>query len=339
MKSYVVELNGPRQVVITEKEIPEQPPSDSVLARTLYSAISTGTELAAYQGLPPLRPGPVYPRLVGYCNVAEVIAVGSEVKDTQPGDRILTFQSHRTAFVCPAREIITSIPSSANLQAAATTYLYHLGYNALLKGELRPGYRVAVIGLGFIGLGTVALAQLFGARTWAFSNQESSLEISKGLGATACRKVEWARHQAEIAKATQGDGIDLVVITSNSWSDWRLALELARKGGVICVLGFPGRGETPPDFNPLDSQYFYDKQLSLIACGYTSDLMASPQDVRFTIRRNCSFLLDLILSSRLDPSALITEVRPWRDIEKVYASAASRKKRFFTCVLDWSEAV
>jgi threonine dehydrogenase-like Zn-dependent dehydrogenase len=193
--------------------------------------------------------------------------------------------------------------------------------------------------LGFIGLGTVALAQLFGARTWAFSNQESSLEMSKRLGAISCRKAEWASHHAEIAKATQGDGIDLVVITSNSWSDWRLALELARKGGVICVLGFPGRGEAPPDFNPLDSQYFYDKQLSLIACGYTSDLMTSPQDMRFTIRRNCSFLLDLILSSRLDPSALITEVRPWRDIEKVYASAASRTKPFFTGVLNWSEAV
>lgn len=335
MKSQVIRLFGPRQVTVTAEELEELPQPGSLVARTLYSAISTGTEVAAYAGMPPLRPGPVYPRLVGYCNVAEVVSVGSEVKTYRAGDRILTFQSHRSAFVCSAKEVIALIPENADLPAVATTYLYHLGYNALLRGEFRPGYRVAVIGLGLLGLGTVALGNVFGARTFAFSNQAASLDLARSLGALPCRKDEWLDSSDKMS-AEGEEGVDIVVVTSNSWSDWRLALQVTRNGGCICVLGFPGRGEPTPDFNPLDSQFFYDKQLSLLACGYSPDLDAAPQDIRFTIRRNCGFLLELILASRLDPHRLITEMRPWYEIDKAYAAAADRSQPFLTCILDWT---
>lgn len=337
MKSQIIELLGPRQVVVKAKELDDLPGPGELLARTLYSAVSTGTEVAAYSGMPPLRPGPVYPRLVGYCNVAEVIAVGSEVNNYRPGDHILTFQSHRSAFVCPAKEVIAVIPANADLPAVATTYLYHLSYTALLRGDFRPGYRIAVIGLGFLGLATVALGNVFGARTTAFSSQVASLDLARSLGATPCQKSEWLDSPDKVSAASEG-GADMVTLTSNSWSDWRLALQVARKGGCICVIGFPGRGELPPTFNPLDSQFFYDKQLALLACGYTPDLDAAPQDVRFTIRRNCGLLLELIVASRLNPRLLITEMRPWHEIEQVYTDAADRKRPFLTCILDWNGA-
>lgn len=338
IKSQVIELHGPRQVVVTTKELDNVPGADALQARTLYSAVSTGTEVAAYTGMPPLRPGPIYPRVVGYCNVAEVTKVGEKVKAYRKGDRILTFQSHRSTFICSETEIITGIAPDADLPAVATTYLFHLGYNALLKGDFRAGCRVAIVGLGFVGLGTSILTTLFGGSAYAFSNQDASLELASAIGATPYRKDEWRAARDAIFQSTHGDGIDLVVVTSNQWSDWRLALELARTGGCICVLGFPGRGEPLPDFNPLDSQFFYDKQLSVVACGYTPDLPTSPQDLRFTVRRNCRFLLDLILSGRIAPHRLITQIRPWHEIDQVYASAAERKQPFLTCILDWISA-
>ena len=69
-----------------------------IVAVTRTSVISPGTEVGAFVGLPPLRPGVTYPRLVGYCNLAEVIAAGPEVKHAAVGKRILTFESHRSAF-------------------------------------------------------------------------------------------------------------------------------------------------------------------------------------------------------------------------------------------------
>jgi len=102
-------------------------------AKTLYSTISPGTELAAYIGSPPLRPMKVYPRLLGYCNLAEVLATGSEVKNLKAGDKVITFQSHRSHFIAEENTIVVKLKDDSLLEFASATYLYHLPFHALLK--------------------------------------------------------------------------------------------------------------------------------------------------------------------------------------------------------------
>lgn len=50
--AYVVQLNQPKQVEVRDYRTPEPRPGD-VRARTLYSGISAGTELATYRGTNP----------------------------------------------------------------------------------------------------------------------------------------------------------------------------------------------------------------------------------------------------------------------------------------------
>jgi threonine dehydrogenase-like Zn-dependent dehydrogenase len=334
--SRIVELTGPRELVVKQKSLDLiRLKENEVAAETIFSAISPGTEVAAYRGDPPLRPMNIYPRVVGYCNVAEVVACGDKVGNYKVGDRILSFESHRSAFICPAEKIITRIPMEADLVEVSTTYLFHLGYNALLKGDVKPGHNVAVIGLGTLGLTTVATANLFGANVYAFSNQKSSHELAMELGACSAFYKEEGSVCRIMDQETRSTGIDVVVTTSNSWKDWRLALRLPRKGGKICVVGFPGRTQPIPDFNPLDSQYFYDYQLSLIACGYTPDNELPPHEMRFTIKRNCEFLLDCILAKRLPARKIITSVVKWDKIEEVYQAMMARKDPIVTRVLQW----
>jgi threonine dehydrogenase-like Zn-dependent dehydrogenase len=278
----------------------------------------------------------VYPRVVGYCNVAEVVAKGSSVTKYEVGNRILTFQSHRTAFSCPEDKVVLKIPESADLMAAATTYLFHLGYHALLRGDFQPGHNVAVLGLGTLGLTTVALASISGARVYALSNQPSSLELAAEFGARETWRKDIQDLRDRLNLSTGGTGIDLLVTSSGSWEDWWLALSLVRKGGKICVLGFPGRTEPIPNFNPLDSRFFYDNQLSLIACGYTPDYEISAADIRFTIKRNCQFLLELIMQGKLPAKRLISMTADWREIGKVYEALAGRKNPILTCILNWN---
>jgi len=101
------------------------------------------------------------------------------------------------------------------------------------------------------------------------------------------------------------------------------------------VLGFPGRREPIPPFNPLDPRLFYRKQLSLVACGYTPDLQIDARDLRFTIPRNVAYLLDLILAGQLPADRLVTAVEPWDRIGEVYERIASRDPEFLTAVLRW----
>ncbi|MBI4324219.1 MAG: zinc-binding alcohol dehydrogenase [Chloroflexi bacterium] len=336
LQARVVELTGPRQVVIREQRLEAAKlKAGEILAETLYSAISVGTEMAAYLGAPPLRPGRTYPRLVGYCNVAQVLAQGRAVNRCRPGDRILTFQSHRSAFACREDEIIAIIPKGIDLVAASTTYLFHLGYNALLKGGGVPGQHVGVVGLGTLGAATVSLAAAFGGLVYAFSDQPQGRKAALELGAREAftKTDENAFHT--ISTLTSGAGLDLVVNTSNSWPDWKLALRLARKQGTVCVLGFPGRNDPIPPFNPLDSQIFYDRQLTLIACGYAPDYDLPAHDLRFTVKRNCAFLLQAIRAGTLPARRLVSSVQPWSRLPKIYERLARRVGTGFTCVLKW----
>ncbi len=76
---------------------------------TPYTAISPGTELAAWEGHTPLRPDRTYSRVLGYCNLSRVIATGEWVRRFRPGDLVLTLQSHRSHFVCGEDEILVAI--------------------------------------------------------------------------------------------------------------------------------------------------------------------------------------------------------------------------------------
>lgn len=335
--SNVVELLGPGILSFREELIDsDNMGSRGIIGRTLYTAISPGTEVSAYVGDPPLRPMKVYPRVVGYCNVGEVLRVGNDVSKYKAGDKIITFQSHRTMFKCTENEVVALIPKTcSNLIEASTTYLFHLGYNALLKSDFRPGMSVAVIGLGTLGLTTIALASSFGADVHALSDQESSLGYAFDFGAQEVyRKSEFEVEKH--LKDCSGGGVDIVILTSNAWDDWLLAVKLARKGGGIAVIGFPGRLDPKPPFNPLDSRYFYDSQLKIISCGYTSHLDVEPHDIRFNIKRNCEFLLKKIIKKQLPAQKIISSIVQWREIESVYKLMASREKGHITSVLDWT---
>src|SRR3989339_2045171 len=95
------------------------------IAETIYTAISPGTETGAYIGLSSLRPGNPYPRIMGYCNIAKIIYIGTKVKDVKIGDHILTFQSHRSAFKCHVNDFYIKILDESNLKFITTSYLYH----------------------------------------------------------------------------------------------------------------------------------------------------------------------------------------------------------------------
>jgi len=331
LKSVVVKLGARRQLVFEEELLkPDSLLPHQLLAETLYSAISVGTEVAAYRGDPPLRPGAVYPRLVGYCNVAEVVKIGAAVEACHVGERIYTHQSHRSAFICDADEILATVPDGMDSVDAAMTYLFQLGYNALLKGGFTPGHCVAVIGLGVLGLAAIATTNAFGGVVHAFSGHQAARVVAQDLGARGVFDKQDPGAAEAMRARSHGEGADLVITTSNSWDDWRLAMDLCRKDGAICVLGFPGRTHPIPDFNPLEARFFYDKQLRVIACG------GSPvQDMRFTLKYNCRFLMECIRLGKLPARRLVTAVEPYQKLSEIYERLANRAESPLTFVLKW----
>jgi threonine dehydrogenase-like Zn-dependent dehydrogenase len=338
MNVQFAELVAPGQLEFRTAQLPKTTLAPhQVLAKTLFSAVSPGTEVAAFANAPPLRPSKMYPRLVGYCNLAEVIGVGSAVTDLKPAARILTHQSHRSAFICEEDQILARVSPEIDGATASTTYLFHLGYNALLRGGFQPGFRVAVLGLGLLGLTTVSLARVFGGEVIGLSNYTEARDAAREFGAAITLAKDRAQIEKELTDLTGNEGVDLVVTTSNRWEDWELALRIPRAGGTIAVLGFPGRGQLPPSFNPLGSETFYDRQLTIVACGYSPFLHTSSQDLFHSKPRNCQILLRLIGRGQLPARRLITDIVPWDQLDVVYRRLIGRQMAPGTTVLDWRD--
>jgi threonine dehydrogenase-like Zn-dependent dehydrogenase len=326
--AYTYQLSGPFELKLIESEIEEETfLPDELICKTLYSVVSPGTELAAFRGDPPLRPGKVYPRVLGYCNVAEVQHSVAE-SDFRKGDYILTFQSHRTHFKIKTRDVILKFDKETFRKEFAALYLFHLGYNALLGADVKPGHKVAVIGMGVLGTTTALMSNIAGCITHCFTNQDG---VYKTIGIENLYSKD--SYDPSIFADTQG--ADIVINTSNSWSDWLLGLKIARKGGVIVAVGFPGRGQGVPAFNPLDSQYFYDKQLTLKATGYYSDIEVPSEDIRFTLKRNMRYLYDLSLENKLRPESILTEEIAWRELPDLYRNVSMKQQRGLTHLIKW----
>lgn len=334
MRMQRARLLGVRHLVFEEKDIDTKSlGARAIHAETECSAVSIGTETSAYLGDPPLRPGPIYPRLVGYCNVARVVGVGSEVKGVRVGQRILTHQSHQSGFVCDDQEILASLEEADCAEAAAISYLAQLGLAALQKGRFQPGETVVVLGLGIIGLATVGLAAALGAKVVALGNDASRLKKALEMGAHAALLSGDPDLLPRLTEATGGDGPDLIVTTANSWAAWQTALETARFQTRIAVLGFPGRTESSPAFNPLTPEHFNSKQLSILGAGMVDDargLSVSPK-----LRQNMATILRLVRTGRLPLAQLVTHRTPWHQLGDIYETAARRDKTLIGAILDW----
>ncbi|MEM7702471.1 MAG: zinc-binding alcohol dehydrogenase [Pseudomonadota bacterium] len=319
-------LKGPGELVWRKESLPP-PDIGQVLCETLFSAISPGTELAAWRGSPPLKPGNPYPRVQGYCNVARVLEIGKGVDELKPGDRVLTLQSHRSRFVCPADEIYVTLAPEMDARRVATSYLFHLGYNAVLRSGVRAGHRVVVIGLGVLGLTSVAMASRAGAEVIAVSDHSSVQEIART--AYSALKVGSRKEAPHLRQS----GADAVILTTNRWEDCRLAMELAGQNAVIACLGFPGREEAPGDYNPLAAEPFYTKQLRIEAVGM-SPLENDPLGFnRFNLRDNLGFITRAI-APLADP--IISGICPASGLNRAYEDLAARKRNAVTYLLDWS---
>ncbi len=333
IEASVVYLNAPNELEIRKESLATKSlGAGEILCETLVTAISPGTELGAYAGLPALRAGPAYPRLQGYCNVARVLAVGPDAGGIRCDDRVLSFASHRSHYRMAAADVLLVLSQDAKADEVVCTYLYHLGYDAVLRANVRAGSRVLVVGLGVLGLTSVAMAGVAGARVFAVSDHSIPRRIARECGASAV----FPRSNLPELRAALSEALaDVVIVTANSWEDWRICLEMAAMRGIIACLGFPGRGQAPAAQNPLDSRFFYAKQLQIMAVGLSPEKPDTRGFLRFNERDNMKFLAHLIEAERLRPSMLVSGTYPAGDIDRAYRDLLSRKDSALTYLLRW----
>jgi NADPH2:quinone reductase len=156
------------------------------------------------------------PHIVGYQCAGTIAEVGADVKDRQPGQRVvctMLWGSHAERVVTPS--IVTWIvPDGLDIvEAACVPVAWGTADDCLFEfGRLQPGETVLIqAGASGVGLAAIQLAKRGGATVLATASSDEKLERLRDYGmdhGINYREVDFADAAREL---TGGRGVDLVV--------------------------------------------------------------------------------------------------------------------------------
>lgn len=261
---------------------------------------------------------------LGYSCAGTVLMAGREVPGIHPGDRVACagagFANHAEVNYLP-KNLIAKIPDNVTDEEAAFTTVASIALQGVRRCNPTIGEKIAVIGVGLIGLITVQLLKSNGCDVLAIDIDQDKLKLAKKLGSDAIALSQDAISSAEAF--SKGIGVDAVIITAATKSNQIIlqAGEISRlKGRVIMV------GMTPMDI-PRD--IYYKKELDFrmsMSYGpgrYDPNYEISGQDyplpyVRWSEQRNMETILNLIAQKRLDVGSLISHRFNFNEVLKAY---------------------
>jgi 2-desacetyl-2-hydroxyethyl bacteriochlorophyllide A dehydrogenase len=232
-----------------------------VLLRTIYSGISTGTELLAYRGqLDPELPidetiGALggtfrYPFQYGYSCVAVVEESRSAFRR---GDVLFVFHPHQDLFVATAGDVI---PLGSVHAREATLFPYvETALQVTLDAGPVLGDTVVVFGLGVVGTLTSALLQRAGARVVAVEPQADRRDVAGTIGIPATAPDDLPT----LLGADDAAPVPLVIESSGNPDALHQALPVLAHEGTVLVASWYG---TKPVTLSL-GQEFHRRRLSL----------------------------------------------------------------------------
>lgn len=280
------------------------PAAGDVVVRTLFSAVSRGTERLILSGTvaqsewermrAPLQAGKFpFPVKYGYCAAGTVETGPAELV----GRTVFVLHPHQDAFVVPAA-IAVSVPNGIPARRATLAANMETALNGLWDAGCGPADRIVVVGGGIIGMLVAYLAaRMPGADVTVIDIEAERRTTADRLGLRFALPPE-----------APGDA-DVVFHTCATAQGLATAIEAAGDEGTIVELSWYGEGSIPV---PLGGA-FHSRRLKLVSSQVGQ--ISPTRRPRWTHRRRLEAALSLLHDPRLD--ALITD-------EIAFADAPSR---------------
>ncbi len=234
MKALALFHIAPRRVEVRELALAEPGPGE-VRVKSLYSAISPGTEKRIFAGdlpqdlpldatLPALAGSFSYPFRYGYALVGEV-AAGGPGAEALLGRRVFLFHPHQSQMVVAASQCLP-IPQDLSGEDALFFANLESAVNFVHDAAPKLGERVLVVGLGILGLLTVAILARFPVALYACDPEAARCSLAEAFGALA--------FDPESPLQPEG-GFDLAIELSGSAQGLELAIKLTGFAGRILI--------------------------------------------------------------------------------------------------------
>ena len=329
-----------------------------VLVRSLYSLISTGTELMKVSeasksmvGMARARPDQVrkvldqvqqqgvvttYKKVVnkldsytplGYSLCGVVVEVGAGAEEFSVGDLVACAgneQALHAEYNWVPVNLCAKVPRGVAPEHAAFATVASIAMHGVRRAEVQLGETAAVIGLGLIGQLVVRLLLAAGVQAVGIDPVPERCRLAEKAGAAvAVEPGGLETIAAELASLTSGRGADHVFLAAGGDSNGPVetAVRLARDRARVVDIG---KMKLDLPWNA-----YYEKELDVrfsrsygpgrYDTRYELDGIDYPAGyVRWTEKRNLESFLDLLARGQLDVATLIDEIAPFEDAARVY---------------------
>ena len=254
------------------------------------------------------------PLPLGYCNVGEVVAIGSGVSGFKLGDRVVSNGPHSELF-CVPKNLCASIPSDVKDESAVFTVLASIGLQGIRLAQPTLGETFVVSGLGLIGLLTAQLLKAHGCRVVGLDPDAAKCSLAETYGVAALNLSSGIDPVAWCLNHSAGNGVDGVLITAatSSSDPVHIAAQACRPRGRIVLVGVTGL--------ELRRDLFYKKELSFqVSCSYGPGRYDPAYEqhghdypigfVRWTEQRNFQAVLHSLHTGALSTDPLISHRFP-----------------------------
>jgi predicted dehydrogenase/threonine dehydrogenase-like Zn-dependent dehydrogenase len=280
------------------------------------------------------------PMPLGYSSAGTIIALGQGMAGFAVGDRVaaggLGYAVHGEYGVVP-RNLLARLPDEVDFEAGAFATLGAIALHGFRLAEPGVGDRVAVIGLGLLGLLAAGIARAAGCRVLGIDVDESRVGLALDLGIQAIQR-EGAEDGA--ASRTQGLGFDSVLVCAHAATSdpVELAGRIARDRAAIVAVGAVGLN--------LPRRTYYEKELRFIVSRsygpgrYDPAYEEAGQDypigyVRWTEARNLEAFVQLLAQGRVEVRSLITHRFRVDEAPRAYQLITEGREPFLGVLLSY----
>ncbi len=257
-----------KELVATEPNNPifreyddEDVKANEIKIEVKFGAPKHGTELTIYRGESPFEDKyydedwnafltkktkderSMFPWGLGNMWVGEVIEKGVDVNNISVGQRVAGFGHLRNTHNIKAKDALI-LPSNMTWKEAVCYDPAHFALAGLRDSKFKAGDRVAIFGMGAIGLLTAQLAKRAGARWVAIADPIAKRRnVALNNGADIALDPSKDDVGLEIKKLTDKMGVDVSIESSGSSAALHQAIRSTAYNGKIAVVGWYKRAK------------------------------------------------------------------------------------------------
>lgn len=260
-----VQVSGPKDVKVIEKEIPVIKHGGDVLVKVKRVGIC-GSDMHIYHGNNPMA---TYPRIIGHEIAGEIVETGNEVTHVQKGDKVVLDPiqycgkchacRHGRQNVCENLQVygvhidggyqefvvfpadnIHKVSDRLKWDEAVLVEPFTIGAQANWRGKVQDGDTVFIMGAGTVGLTVLKIAKLNGAVCIISDLSDEKLRYAKEEGADYTLNVTQVNAKEEVNRITEHEGANVVVDAVGTITNFEDAVQLSSMAGHVVTLGFNG---------------------------------------------------------------------------------------------------